>query len=55
MLFIIGGLLLLAVGVLLFRRSDARAWLLGAAVMTGMLVAGVLSRTTGLPGFLEKE
>ena len=54
-LFFVGAALLLAAGIVLLRRSDVRAWLVGAAVSAGMLVAGVLSRTTGLPSFREDE
>lgn len=52
-LFLVGAGLLVAAGVTLLRRADARAWLVGAAVSLGMLVGGILSRTTGLPSFKE--
>jgi hypothetical protein len=49
-LFVVGGVLLgCAAGSIL--ASDFRpAWNLGAALCAGMVVALVLSRTTGLPG-----
>ena len=52
-LFFVGAAVLLVAGVQLLRRDDPRAWLAGAAVSLGMLVSGVLSRTTGLPFFKE--
>ncbi len=54
-LFFLGAVLLAYAGVVLLRRHDTRAWALGALVSAGMLVSGVLSRTTGLPSFKESE
>ncbi len=54
-LFFVGAALLAVAGVVLLRRSDVRAWLVGAVVSAGMLVAGILSRTVGLPSFRESE
>lgn len=54
-LFVVGGLALLLTAGLLARADDARGWALGALVMVGMLVGGLLSRTTGLPDFKEPE
>lgn len=54
-LFIVGGLAQAYVTVQLIRRADPLAWTIGALVAAGMFVGGVLSRTTGLPGFYEAE
>ena len=54
-LFILGGLLLCALAVRLWRSDDVPSWLLGALTMAGMGLGFVLSRTTGLPGFHEGE
>lgn len=54
-LFIVGGLALVYVAVQLVRRADPVAWTIGALVAAGMFVGGVLSRTTGLPGFYDAE
>lgn len=54
-LFFVGAALLLVAGVQLLRRDDPRSWLVGVVISVGMLVAGVLSRTTGLPSFKESE
>lgn len=40
-------------GVVLWRRYDTRAWVLGAVLALGMAGAFVVSRTFGLPGFDE--
>ena len=45
--------LCLGLAAYLWQHDDRRAWLLGAAVSAGMIVAFLLSRTTGLPGFNE--
>jgi hypothetical protein len=53
-LFILGGAgSLLAAGWLLVRDTEW-AWAAGGVVCAGMLVALVLSRTTGLPDFKEE-
>jgi hypothetical protein len=54
-LFLLGAAASALVAVRLWKRDDARAWLLGALVSAGMLGGFVLSRTTGLPGFHESE
>jgi hypothetical protein len=54
-LFILGGLVAIALAVRLWMRDDAAAWALGALVAAGMAVGFVLSRTVGLPGFHESE
>lgn len=54
--FVVGALALAAAAVLLWRRHRAgtgTGWLLAVLVSAGMFVGGVLSRTTGLPGFHE--
>lgn len=52
-LFIVSVPLCALVALRLWRRDDAVAWALGAAVSAGMAVAFVVSRTVGLPGFDE--
>lgn len=54
-LFILGGLVSLALALRLWSHSDAETWIASAAVAGGMAVGFVLSRTTGLPGFHEGE
>ncbi len=54
-LFLLGGVFLIALAARLWRSEDVPAWLLGALAMAGMGVGFVLSRTTGLPGFHESE
>jgi hypothetical protein len=54
-LFVAGGIVLLAFGYRLWRADDVPSWLLGALTMAGMGIGFVLSRTTGLPGFHESE
>jgi hypothetical protein len=54
-LFVAGGLFLCALAVALWRADNVPSWLVGALTMTGMGIAFVLSRTTGLPGFKESE
>jgi hypothetical protein len=54
-LFVVGGLALVLVAVQLARRLDAIAGAVGALVMAGMFVGGILSRTVGLPGFREPD
>jgi hypothetical protein len=54
-LFVLGGLVLLAFAARLWRADDVPSWLLGALTMAGMGVGFILSRTTGLPGFHESE
>ena len=55
-LFFVGAALLAYAGVQLLRRpGDETAWLVAAVVSLGMLVSGLLSRTTGLPSFKEEE
>jgi hypothetical protein len=54
-LFIAGGLFLLALAVALWVRDNVPSWLLGALTMAGMGIAYILSRTTGLPGLKESE
>ena len=54
-LFVLGGLALIAFAVRLYRSDDVPSWLLGALTMAGMGVGFVLSRTVGLPGFHESE
>jgi drug/metabolite transporter (DMT)-like permease len=56
--FVIGALALIVGAVLLWRRRRAGSgpgWLLAVLVSAGMFVGGILSRTTGLPGFHEEE
>jgi Na+/proline symporter len=54
--FVVGALALAAAAVLLWRRHrSGTGWLLAVLVSAGMFVGGVLSRTTGLPGFHEHE
>jgi hypothetical protein len=55
LLFIAGGLASAGVAVVLWRRQDPAAWLLGGLVAAGMAAGLLLSRTTGLPGFHESE
>ena len=53
-LFIVAIVLLSGAAVsLLWRRSRVIGWSLGAAVCAGMLLAFILSRTVGLPGYHE--
>lgn len=52
-LFYVGAALLVVAAVGLFARESLAAWTLGATVLAGMLVGGVLSRTTGLPAFKD--
>ena len=47
-LFIIGGVALVVAAIGLFARKSTWAWWLGALVSAGMLIGGILSRTTGL-------
>ena len=54
-LFILGGIVALALAVRLWTRDDGAVWALGALVAAGMAVGFVLSRTVGLPGFHESE
>ena len=54
-LFVLGGVALLAFSYRLWRADDVPSWLLGALTMAGMGIGFVLSRTTGLPGFHESE
>jgi len=54
-LFVLGGLVLLAFAARLWRADDVPSWLLGALTMAGMGIGFILSRTTGLPGFHESE
>ncbi len=54
-LFVLGGLALLAFATRLWRSDDVPSWLLGALTMAGMGLGFVLSRTVGLPGFHESE
>lgn len=50
-LFGVGGLLLIAAAVGLFRNGWSRlAWTTGSLVAAGMFVGYVISRTAGLPG-----
>jgi hypothetical protein len=56
--FVVGAAALAAGAVLLWRRhrtGSGTGWLLAVVVSAGMFVGGVLSRTTGLPGFREHE
>ena len=50
-LFVLGGLALIAFAVRLFRSDDVPSWLLGALTMAGMGIGFVLSRTVGIHGF----
>ena len=54
-LFIAGGIAVIAVAARLWSRDDAGAWALGSLIAAGMAVGFVLSRTVGLPGFHESE
>jgi Na+/proline symporter len=54
-LFIAGAIASGIVAVLLWKRDDMAAWIVGALAAAGMGVGFVLSRTTGLPGFHEGE
>lgn len=54
-LFILGGLVSLALALRLWNHADAETWIASAAVAGGMAVGFVLSRTIGLPGFHEGE
>jgi hypothetical protein len=54
-LFVIGGMAAVGLGVLLWRRDEARLWPLAGVLAGGMAVGFVLSRTVGLPGFHESE
>jgi hypothetical protein len=54
-LFVLGGIALLAFAARLWRSDDVPSWLLGALTMAGMGLGFVLSRTVGLPGFHESE
>jgi hypothetical protein len=45
--------LCLGVAAALWLSDDRRAWLAGAALSLGMIVAFLISRTFGLPGFNE--
>lgn len=49
-LFGVGGILLVAAAIGLFRRSSSRvAWATGALISAGMFVGYAISRTVGLP------
>lgn len=54
-LFAVSVPLTLGVAAVLWMRDEARAWAAGAALAVGMIVAFVLSRTTGLPSFHEHD
>jgi hypothetical protein len=54
-LFIVGGVASIYVGVRLFLSRDVVAWALGGVIAVGMFVGFVLSRTVGLPSFHENE
>jgi hypothetical protein len=54
-LFVLGGVALVAMAVRLWLTDDVPSWLLGALTMAAMGIGFVLSRTTGLPGFHESE
>ena len=60
-LFIVGGVGLVVAAVLLLRAgasallSSATGWLLAVLISAGMFLGGILSRTTGLPGFSDNE
>ena len=53
-LFLLGGASSLIVAAWLAIREQPLAWAAGAALAGGMLLALVLSRTTGLPSFKEQ-
>lgn len=53
-LFILGGVGSLVAAVWLFLRDTPLAWGAGGALCAGMLLALILSRTTGLPDFKEE-
>jgi hypothetical protein len=53
-LFILGGAGSLIAAVWLLLRDTPLAWAAGGALCAGMLLALVLSRTTGLPEFKEE-
>ncbi|MFJ7197637.1 MULTISPECIES: hypothetical protein [unclassified Streptomyces] len=53
-LFLIGGVVLLAVAAgLALRQRPLGAWLIGAVTSIGMIAGFLLSRTVGLPGYRE--
>lgn len=52
-LFVLGGVGSLAAAAWLLARESNLAWAAGGALSAGMLLALVLSRTTGLPDFKE--
>ncbi|MGW2176551.1 hypothetical protein ACWCXX_00375 [Streptomyces sp. NPDC001732] len=55
-LFLIGGVVLLAVAAgLVLRQRPFAAWLVGAATSIGMIAGFLLSRTVGLPGYRETD
>jgi hypothetical protein len=53
-LFILGGIASLVVAGWLALRESRLAWAAGGLLCGGMLLALVLSRTTGLPNFKEE-
>ena len=53
-LFLLGGVSSLVIAAWLAVREQPLAWTAGAALAGGMLLALVLSRTTGLPSFKEQ-
>jgi hypothetical protein len=52
-LFLLASVLLAAVLVMLLLPYSRTPWLLGAAICAGMLIAFLISRTLGLPGYHE--
>ena len=54
-LFVLGGLALLLAAYMMLKLRPALGWLLGAVTSLAMLVAGILSRTTGLPSYKEED
>ncbi len=52
-LFLLASLLLAAVLAMLLLPHSRAPWLLGAAICAGMLIAFLISRTLGLPGYHE--
>jgi hypothetical protein len=54
-LFIVAAVVCAAVAVRLWFVGGRVAWTLGALVSAGAFVGFILSRTTGLPGFRERE
>ena len=54
-LFVLGAAALLYTTLMLAVRPSFTAWLVGAGTTGAMIIGGILSRTTGLPGVYFKH